>query len=182
MNLKMSMFLKGLFFYGLFCTLILFFYISSYAAPIPLGLELNKTTASDLIKKYKIIRKEQNYWQGYNYFLDIKNFNSQNILQALVICNNSNIVEAVVLTIDKSKFKEFYNILVDKYTLIKEEIKSPYDKKVVFADDNCLIILEYFELNNEVELIYITDNFYKEFLNKLDQEEKAQKEQIKNLL
>ncbi len=45
--------------------LIIFFCLNTYSNPMPLGLELNKTTNIDLTKKYKIINKEPNYWQGY---------------------------------------------------------------------------------------------------------------------
>ncbi|HJD59005.1 hypothetical protein [Rickettsia felis] len=53
---------------------------------------------------------------------------------------------------------------------------------VTFKDGECLIILESSELNTEMELVYITNGFYKEFLNKLDKEEKLEQEQMKRLL
>ncbi|KJW02784.1 hypothetical protein REIP_0798 [Rickettsia endosymbiont of Ixodes pacificus] len=53
---------------------------------------------------------------------------------------------------------------------------------VTFKDGECLIILESSELNPEMELVYITNGFYKEFLNKLDKEEKLEQEQMKRLL
>jgi len=153
---------------------IIFFCLNSYATPAPLGLELNKTTNLDLTKKYKIINKEPNYWQGYNYLIEP---NEKNISKALVICNDFNVIEAVILTIDKNKFEEFYNILKDKYSLEQEN-----DRGATFKDDDCLVILESSELNPEMELVYITNSFYKEFLNKLDKEEKLEQEQIKKLL
>ncbi|AAY61529.1 hypothetical protein RFEPED_0124 [Rickettsia felis str. Pedreira] len=145
--------------------LIIFFCLNTYSNPMPLGLELNKTTNIDLTKKYKIINKEPNYWQGYNYYIEP---NEKAISKALVICNDFNVIEAVILTIDKNKFEEFYNILKDKV--------------VTFKDGECLIILESSELNTEMELVYITNGFYKEFLNKLDKEEKLEQEQMKRLL
>ncbi|MCC8462131.1 MAG: hypothetical protein LN546_02965 [Rickettsia endosymbiont of Ecitomorpha arachnoides] len=154
--------------------LIIFFCLNTYSNPMPLGLELNKTTNIDLTKKYKIINKEPNYWQGYNYYIEP---NEKTISKALVICNDFNIIEAVILTIDKNKFEEFYNILKDKYSLEEEN-----DKVVTFKDGECLIILESSELNTEMELVYITNGFYKEFLNKLDKEEKLEQEQMKRLL
>ncbi|KJV80943.1 hypothetical protein RHORCCE3_0122 [Rickettsia hoogstraalii str. RCCE3] len=113
---------------------------------MPLGLELNKTTNIDLTKKYKIINKEPNYCQGYNYYIEP---NEKTISKALVICNDFNVIEAVILTIDKNKFEEFYNILKDKYSLEEEN-----DKVVTFKDGECLIILESSELNIEMELVY----------------------------
>ncbi|MFV0251071.1 MAG: hypothetical protein AB8U53_07495 [Rickettsia aeschlimannii] len=94
-----------------------------------------------------------------------------------MICNDFNVIEAVILTIDQNKFEEFYNILKDKYSLEEEN-----DKVVTFKDGECVIILESSELNTEMELVYITNDFYKEFLNKLDKEEKLEQEQMKRLL
>ncbi|MFV9835706.1 MAG: hypothetical protein AB8U28_06670, partial [Rickettsia aeschlimannii] len=84
---------------------------------------------------------------------------------------------AVILTIDHNKFVEFYNIFKDKFSLEEEN-----DKVVTFKDGECVIILESSELNTEMELVYITNDFYKEFLNKLDKEEKLEQEQMKRLL
>ncbi|MFY9589559.1 hypothetical protein [Rickettsia endosymbiont of Halotydeus destructor] len=156
--------------------------MNSYAMPVPIGLELNKATVSDIIKKYKVIKKESNYWQGYNYFIDIKDINLEKISQALVICNDFNIVEAVILTIDKNRFEEFYTALTNKYVLIKKDIKMGGNKSAAFTDEDCSIILEAPELGFDMELTYVTDNFYKKFLNKLEEEEKLQQEQIKSLL
>ena len=60
-----------LFMQNLLSLFIIFFCLNICSNPIPLGLELNKTTNIDLTKKYKIINKEPNYWQGYNYYIVI---------------------------------------------------------------------------------------------------------------
>lgn len=109
------MFIKNLLYF-----ITIFVSLNSYSNPTPLGLELNKATTSDLIKKYKITEKELNYWQGHNYFIEP---NEKYISKALVICNDFNIIEAVILTIDKNKFEEFYEILKDKYSLVNNIIE-----------------------------------------------------------
>ncbi|WP_392506460.1 hypothetical protein ACE5D9_01375 [Rickettsia sp. 2024-CO-Wats] len=53
---------------------------------------------------------------------------------------------------------------------------------VTFKDGKCVIILESSELNTKMELVYITNGFYKAFLNKLAKEEKLEQEQMKRLL
>ncbi|AFC73016.1 hypothetical protein [Rickettsia montanensis] len=73
--------------------------------------------------------------------------------------------------------KSFITFYKDKYSLEEEN-----DKVVTFKDGECVIILESSKLNTEMELVYITNDFYKEFLNKLDKEEKLEQEQIKRLL
>ncbi|AFC71251.1 hypothetical protein [Rickettsia australis] len=138
---------------NLLLLLIIFFCLNTYSNPMPLGLELNKTTNIDLTKKYKIINKEPNYWQGYNYYIES---NVKTISKALVKYNDFNVIEAVILTIDKNKFEEFYNILKDKYSLEEEA-----DKVITFKD---VVILKSSELKPEIELVYITNSFYKECL------------------
>ncbi|ASX27647.1 hypothetical protein BA173_01865 [Rickettsia sp. MEAM1 (Bemisia tabaci)] len=168
------MFIKNLLYF-----ITIFVSLNSYSNPTPLGLELNKATASDLIKKYTITGKELNYWQGHNYFIEP---NEKYTSQALVICNDFNIIEAVILTIDKNKFEEFYKILKDKYILVDNVIEQESGKMATFRNDDCLVILESSEDNSNMELVYITNNFYKDFLNKLEKEEKLEQIQIKNLL
>jgi len=161
---------------------VIFYCLNSYSNPTPLGLELNKTTAFDLIQKYKIIRKELNYWQGYNYFIEPNDIKAKDISKVLVICNDLNIIEAVILTIDKDKFEEFYKILNDKYNVVNNTQEQENGKTVTFSDGDCVVILESSEYNLEMELVYITNSFYKNFLNKLEKEEKLEQEQIKDLL
>ena len=168
------MFIKNLLYF-----IIIFLSLNSYSNPTPLGLELNKATASDLTKKYKITGKELNYWQGHNYFIEPS---EKYISKALVICNDFNIIEAVILTIDKNKFEEFYEILKDKYILVDNVIEQESGKMATFRNDECLVILESSEDNSNMELVYVTNNFYKDFLNKLEKEEKLEQIQIKNLL
>ncbi|HJD61006.1 MAG TPA: hypothetical protein LFV90_02400 [Rickettsia endosymbiont of Columbicola hoogstraali] len=168
------MFIKNLSYF-----IIIFVSLNSYSNPTPLGLELNKATASDLTKKYKITGEELNYWQGYNYFIEP---NEKYISKALVICNDLNIIEAVILTIDKNKFEECYEILKDKYSLVNNIIEQESEKIATFSDDDCLVILELSKDNSDMELVYVTNNFYKDFLNKLEKEEKLEQIQIKNLL
>ncbi|MFV9929528.1 MAG: hypothetical protein AB8U82_00965 [Rickettsia endosymbiont of Haemaphysalis japonica] len=130
---------------------IIFFCLNIYSNPMPLGLELNKTTNIDLTIKYKIINKEPNYLQGYNYYIEP---NIKTISKALMICNDFNVIEAVILTIDQNKFEEFYNILKDKYSLEEEN-----DKVVTFKDGECVIILKSSELNTEMELSIYNKRF-----------------------
>ena len=167
---------------SLFNFLIIFLSLNSYSNPTPLGLELNKTTALDLAQKYKIARKELNYWQGYNYFIEPDDIKAKNISKALAICNDFNIIEAVILTIDKDKFAEFYKILNDKYDLVNNILEQESVKTATFSDNDCLVILESSEYNPEMELVYITNSFYKSFLNKLEKEEELELKQIKDLL
>jgi|GEM_PF-3094640 len=171
------MFLKSLFYFT-----IIFLSLNSYSNPTPLGLELNKTTALDLAQKYKIARKELNYWQGYNYFIEPNDIKAKDIFKALAICNDFNIIEAVILTIDKNKFEEFYKILNDKYDLVNNASEQKNVKTATFSDDDCLVILESSEYNSEMELVYVTNSFYKSFLNKLEKEEELERKQVKDLL
>ncbi|MCC8377744.1 MAG: hypothetical protein LN567_05120 [Rickettsia endosymbiont of Graphium doson] len=70
----------------------------------------------------------------------------------------------------------------DKYILVDNVIEQESGKMATFRNDDCLVILESSEDNSNMELVYVTNSFYKDFLNKLEKEEKLEQTQIKNLL
>ena len=155
--------------------LLLFFTtvsLNSSANPAPLGFELNRSTISDVEKKYSITVKEKNYWEGNNYYINIKSVKLAGLRELLVICNDSDIIQAVIITIDKDKFTEFFNLLSEKYQLIEKETPSLGYRKAKFASDQSIIIMDSPYFSFYMSLIYITNDFYTKFQNK-QREEKA---------
>ncbi|AFB21131.1 hypothetical protein [Rickettsia canadensis] len=65
---------------------------------------------------------------------------------------------------------------------LTKNTKLSFLSVATFKDGDCVVMLDSSELNPETELVYITHSFYKDFLNKLDKEEKLEQEQIKRLL
>jgi len=154
----------------------------SYANPSPIGLELDKSNLSDLTKKYTIIKKQPNHWDGYNYNIDVKDIQLENISSALIICNDQEVIQAVILSIKKHKFQEFYDMLANKYTVKEKNIPFVGNKLAIFTDDQCTIILDAPHLDFDMELAYITNEFFKKFNDKSDKERKQKKDKVKELL
>lgn len=156
--------------------------VLSYANPSPLGLELDRSSLADLAKKYTIIKKQPNHWDGYNYYIDVQDIQLENISSAMVICNDHQIIQAVVLSINKNKFQEFYDMLANKYTIKEKDVSLVGNKAVTFTDDQCTIILDAPYLDFNMELAYITNEFFKKFTDKFDKERRQKKEKVKELL
>ncbi|UCM85174.1 MAG: hypothetical protein LF885_03985 [Rickettsia endosymbiont of Culicoides impunctatus] len=166
-------------FYILF---ILIFDLNVNANPTPLGFELNKAVISDVEKVYHITKKEQNHWEGYNYYVNVRDVKLEGLTKLLIICNDDNIIQAVILTIDKSKFTEFYQLLSEKYKLTYSQNPKLGDKEIKFADSDCTIILDAPHLSFSMYLIYITDEFLTKFKGKQKEEENLKKTRDKELL
>lgn len=162
--------------------LLLLFTCNIYANPAPLGLPLNKATLSDVEKQYKIIKKEKNYWEGYNYYIDITNVGLAGVKELLVICNDNNIIQAVIFTANNNKFEEFYELLTEKYQPINEEPTRLTNKEVLFAVNDCTIILDAPHINFDMSLIYITNEFLTRFKDKQKIEKLLTKAKDKELL
>ncbi|MCC8371720.1 MAG: hypothetical protein LN568_03060 [Rickettsia endosymbiont of Pseudomimeciton antennatum] len=166
-------------FYILF---ILIFNLNVNANPTPLGFELNKAAISDIEQVYHIIKKEKNYWEGYNYYVNIKDVKLEGLTRLLIICNDDNITQAVILTINKDKFTEFYQLLSEKYKLVYNHNPRLGDKEIRFTDSDCTIILDVPHLSFSMDIIYITDEFLTKFKGKQKEEENLKKARDKELL
>jgi hypothetical protein len=156
--------------------------LNSYANPAPLGFELNKTTISEVEKLYPIIKKETNYWQGYNYYLNVKDVKLDGLNELLIICDEADIIQSVILTIDNNKFTEFYELLSDKYKLVQAQITSLTSKETRFIDSDCTIILDVPSFDFNMSLIYITNEFLIKFETKQQEETIVKKAKNRELL
>ncbi|WP_342271708.1 hypothetical protein [Candidatus Tisiphia endosymbiont of Parasteatoda lunata] len=82
-----------------------------------MGFELNKASIADVERVYQITKKERNHWDGYNYYVNVREVKLEGLTELLVICNDDNIIQAIILTINNDKFTEFYELLAEKYKL-----------------------------------------------------------------
>lgn len=91
-------------------------------------------------------------------------------------------IQAVILSINKHKFQEFYDMLANKYTVKEKNVPFVGDKAVTLTDDQCTIILDAPHLDFNMELAYITNEFFKKFTGKLNEEKRQKKDKVKELL
>lgn len=166
----------------LYIILIIFANLNSYANPAPLGFELNKTTISEVAKLYPIIRKETNYWQGYNYYFNVRDVKLDGLNELLIICDEADIIQSVILTINNNKFAEFHELLSGKYKLIHDQLTNSAGKETRFIDDDCTIILDVPNSDHNMSLIYITNKFLIKFETKQQEEDKLKKAKNRELL
>ncbi len=155
---------------------------SANANPAPLGFELNRSTMSDIEKQYNVTIKEENYWEGNNYHLDIRNAKLDGLTGLLVICDKSDIIQSVILTVDKDKFTEFYNLLSEKYILVEKELPTLGHRRAKFTDDQSIIIIEAPCFRFDMSIVYVTKDFYTKFQDKKRQEETEKKVKYKAIL
>jgi hypothetical protein len=166
-------------FYILFISI---FNLNTSANPAPLGFELNKASIADVEQVYQITKKERNHWDGYNYYVNVRDVKLEGLTELLVICNDDNIIQAIILTINNDKFTEFYELLSEKYKLTHSQNPNLGNKEIRFADGSCTIILDAPLLSFSMSLIYITDEFLTKFKGKQKEEEKVKKAKGKELL
>ena len=150
------------------------FHIAVNANPAPLGFELDKASILDVKKKHEIIKCESNHWKGYNYHIDISNIKLDGLTNLLIICNDANVIQAVIFTINRNKFTEFCNTLSKKYTLVKTQNPYLYKKEIKYTNGHCSIILEVSTMSHRMSLTYITNNFFQRFKTKQQEEQKLQ--------
>jgi hypothetical protein len=166
-------------FFLLLTTIIISF--SAYANPTPLGFVLNNSTISDVEKQYRITVKEQNYWDGNNYYLNVRDAKLDGLRELLVICNDSDVIQAVILTVNQDKFWEYFDFFSEKYEMTEKEIAISEYRKAKFTADQSIIIIESPCLMFDMSIIYITRDFYEKY-KKQRAEESTQKAKVKAML
>lgn len=83
------------------------FSLNASANPAPLGFELNKASIADVERVYQITKKERNHWDGYNYYVNVREVKLEGLTELLVICNDDNIIQAIILTINLQSFMSY---------------------------------------------------------------------------
>ena len=161
------------------------FFISSmaYANPAPLGLEIGKATAEDVKKNFKVISDAPNATSGYyNYHIDSNSVDMDGVSKMTVICDESQVVSAVLLTMGKSKFVPMANMLLEKYQETERNIPHVGNKYIIFKDGDCEIILRSPHMSFDMTLDYVRDTFVKAFDIGIAAEEAAKKSKEKSML
>lgn len=167
-------------FFLLLTTIIISF--CANANPSPLGFELNRSTISDVEKQYRITVKERNYWDGNNYYINIRDVKLDGLRELLVICNDNDVIQALILTVDKDKFPKFFDSLSEKYQIVAKETHMFGYKKAEFNADQSIIIMESPHFSFDMWIIYITKSFYEKYKKQRAEEEEIKKVKDKTML
>lgn len=155
-------------------SLIFLFNFNTNANPAPLGIEINKSTLSDVRKLYKILHKTKNVLAGYhNNLLDIKNAKIPNIVSLEVVTDENEIIVGVSVSFTKDSFDPLFKVLNKSYGLIYSKKPEDADKYAEFSSEDYFIDMKTYRKNNLLDVKY----FSKYYLNKVIL--KFQKEKVK---
>lgn len=162
-----------------------FFTISlSFANPTPFGLEISKTTISEVINKYPSLKEAgiNKYTNGKMIYLNPNQLDFEGLKDTLLIFSKEDKLLAVILTLPKHKFEELYKTLSGKYKLVSKEIPFVGNKDAKFINDNTEITLNSPHMNFDLELTYadksLVDLFKKTKKNENEQNKEKQKSQL----
>lgn len=154
------------------CALFIFLLFPTskiYANPSPLGIELNKSTLDDVKKSYRILISTPMFLEGYyNNLLDEKTIRVEGLSTASVISNKNNIIESVVLLLDKNKFTEVNQTLSEKYKVVFSNLLSDGDREVKLQDGDCEIIIQISQRDLTMTVIYATKNLANQYYNRTE--------------
>lgn len=109
--------------------LLVFLLINStvFAGTTVFGLELGKTTESELKKKYRVFPSKTSKWPGGNeYTILTENINIDGLILLKAFFNNNNILVSIIAAFPNSKFEYLNKLLGEKYKLMRSDIGSSY--------------------------------------------------------
>ena len=156
---------------------------SVYANPAPLGLEIGKATLEDVKKQYTITSSANNATSGYyNYYIDPKETGIDDVSKAVVICDDSDVVNAMFLDMPKTKFDAMAQMLREKYKVINQNIPHVGNAYVNLKDGDCEIELKAPHMSFDMTLSYITERLINAYQTRIKAEEAAKQAKEKSML
>ena len=160
--------------------LFLFFWTPYLSAnPAPIGIEIGKTTLSEIKKMYTIDKIEDYPFEGYSdNFIKPEDLDIDSLQCVIVTTNKDDIAELIILEMGKHKFKEIYDTLSSKYKEINSDIPFVGTKQVTFEKDDSYIVVYSPHMAFSMDVKYMTKGFaskLKKFIK--EEEQKAKKKQ-----
>lgn len=178
---------KGFIITRILLILILFIFASTsylWADPAPLGLEIGKATIKEAKEKYKLSYVGINqYTEGEMYNVDAYQIEMKYLKNCSLIFDKNSKLVAVLMTFSKSgsgrnnpEFQYYFNLLKERYKLVRSDIPFVGDSYARFVDGNTEIILEAPHLSFTMTLTYIK----KDTLNSMNEQIKREKSEEKS--
>jgi len=139
----------------------------------PFGLELDKTTMKDLESRYDILKKIKRKDNVTLIEISPRLLSLKGLQEASFFFDDRDVLQAVILTMNKSNFNEMYGILSEKYKLTEKNIPFVGDKFASFSQEDCSIFLEAPHLSFNLLVTYVTNTFFKKFQGQQRAQEKS---------
>lgn len=148
----------------------------------PFGLELNKATIKDLQSKYEILNITRKPTRETLISISPAVLDLRGLKASIFIFDQQNILQSVLLTMDKSHFNEMYKILSEKYKIDERLVPSAGDKYASFSYKDSFIKIVAPHLDFDLKIIYITKLYFKKYQDNQERLEKSEREKKKTVL
>jgi len=156
---------------------IALFSVSASANPTVFGLEIGKTTVSQLEAQYNASRSGTNkYTQGPMFEISPSQIDFEGLQNLTVIFSSDGLLVGVLTTFPKSKFDYLHNVLNQKYRKVSEKIPFVGDKSASYRDNQTNISLKAPHLSFKMSMNYIHEDLDTAFNRQTQAEEQAQKQ------
>lgn len=138
--------------------------ILSFANPAPFKLELGKMTLQEFKESRQAHFEGINQWsEGPMYTLLPADINCVSVIDVMGIFDKSELLVAVLVELEKSKFHSIFYKLQKEYVLLGHEIPPTGNKSASFTDGDVQINLRAPRSNKSMYMEYVTKNFVDAF-------------------
>lgn len=165
-----------------FGVLALIFTSYAHADPAPFGLEIGKTTISEMKKQYRATKTGVNkYTNGQMFSLNTAQLGFDGLKEATIIFDDKDKVSAILLSFPKQRFDTLHQSLRSKYHVVSSQIPFVGNKKVVMKNGKTEITLNAPHMSFDMDLNYISQSMMRKFekMQALEAQKKRQSEQSK---
>ena len=146
------------------------------ADPAPFGLEIGKTSITDLKKKYSVSKAGINaYSGGMMYKVSTAHIKFEGLKELFVIFDKKGILAAVMTKLPDYKFNYLLKSLRSKYTITSSELPFVGSKEVKFKSGNTEITLRAPHFSFSVSMNYLRKDFLDTY-RRVNQRQKRQKQ------
>ncbi|PHS13148.1 MAG: hypothetical protein COA86_17490 [Kangiella sp.] len=161
---------------GIILSLALFSSIT-LAEPSVFGMELGKTTETQLKEKHRLNHTGTNkYTNGNMYSVPTSGIDFSGLKEVTAIFNTNGKLMAVLTTLPKSKYDYLKKALGGKYKLTNEKKAFVGDKSSTYRSGSTEITLEAPHMSFDMTMNYITDELNNAYNNKSENERKKKRD------
>lgn len=161
---------------GIILSLALFSSIT-LADPSVFGMELGKTTETQLKEKHKLNHTGTNkYTDGNMYSVPISGIDFSGLKKVTTIFNKNGKLVAVLTTLPKSKYDYLKKTLDGKYKLTNEKKAFVGDKSSTYRNGSTEVTLEAPHMSFNMTMNYITDELSNAYNEKSEMERQKKRD------
>ena len=144
--------------------------------PSPFGMTIGSSTLQEIQSKHTLLDDGLNrYTEGPMYHLNVEELNFDGLQKGKVIFNQGHTLAAVLLTFDKSRYKDLKAICVKNYQQVSEQEPFVGNRIAVFTKDNTHIELVAEHMSSEANLRFV----HKALMDAYERQAAAEAEQKK---